>query len=115
MLGLEKVRNGKACFASQLKKCLGACAGQESIEAHNQRVIAALQDLHVQPWPYQGAIGIREDDAVHVIDCWAYLGTAASLEQASALVQKGQQRFDRDVYQILQKRLPRLSDQVILI
>jgi DNA polymerase-3 subunit epsilon len=113
LLGLEKLRGGKACFASQLKKCLGACAGKESIDAHNERLIAALQDLHVQPWPFDGAIGIRENDAVHVVDCWAYLGTASSLQQAPRLLEKGQQRFDRDVYQILQKWLPKLGARIV--
>jgi DNA polymerase-3 subunit epsilon len=113
LLGLEKVRNGKACFASQIRKCLGACAGHEPIEAHNQRIMAALQDLHVHPWPYDGAIGIREGEAVHVIDCWAYLGTAASLRQAPALLEKGQQRFDRDVYLILQRWLPKLGACIV--
>jgi DNA polymerase-3 subunit epsilon len=113
LLGLEKVKAGKACFANQVKKCLGACAGKESIESHNERVAAALQGLRLQPWPYDGAIGIRENDAVHVIDCWAYLGTAASLREASVLLEKGQQRFDRDVYQIMQKWLPGLGERIV--
>jgi DNA polymerase-3 subunit epsilon len=113
LLGLEKVRKGKACFASQIEKCLGACAGREPIESHNRRVIAALQELQMQPWPYDGAVGIRENDAMHVIDCWAYLGTAASLQQARALLEKGRQRFDRDVYQIMQKRLPKLDNRIV--
>ncbi|MDB5764813.1 MAG: polymerase subunit epsilon [Herminiimonas sp.] len=113
LLGLEKVKAGKACFANQVKKCLGACAGKESIESHNERVAAALQGLRLQPWPYDGAIGIRENDAVHVIDCWAYLGTAASLREASVLLEKGQQRFDRDVYQIMQKWLSGLGERIV--
>jgi DNA polymerase-3 subunit epsilon len=113
VLGLEKVRNGKPCFASQLKKCPGACAGKEPIEAHNERLALALQDLRLQPWPYAGAIGIREDEAVHVIDCWAYLGTAASMQEAAALREKGRQRFDRDVYLILQKWLPKLGKRIV--
>lgn len=113
LLGLEKVRKGKACFASQIKKCLGACEGREPIEAHNQRLLAALQEWHVQPWPYDGAIGIRENDAIHVIDCWAYLGTAQTLKQARALSGQGQQRFDRDVYQIVQKWLPKLDKRIV--
>jgi DNA polymerase-3 subunit epsilon len=113
LLGLEKVRNGKPCFARQVKKCRGACAGNESIDAHNQRILAALQELQLQPWPFDGAIGIREDAAVHVVDCWAYLGTVESLQQATALLEKGRQRFDRDVYQILQKRLPELGERIV--
>lgn len=113
MLGLEKLRAGKACFATQVKKCLGACAGAETIESHNERVVAALDGLRLQPWPYDGAIGIRENDALHVIDCWAYLGSVASVEEAAALLQKGGQRFDRDVYQIMQKWLPKLGERIV--
>lgn len=113
MLGLEKLRAGKACFATQVKKCLGACAGAETIESHNERVAAALDGLRLQPWPYDGAIGIRENNAVHVIDCWAYLGTVASVEEAAVLLQKGRQRFDRDVYQIMQKWLPKLGERIV--
>jgi DNA polymerase-3 subunit epsilon len=113
LLGLEKVRDGKACFASQVRKCMGVCAGKETIESHNQRVIAALQGLRLQPWPYDGAIGIRENDAMHVIDCWAYLGTVVSGQDAAELLGKGRQRFDRDVYQIMQKWLPRLDERIV--
>jgi DNA polymerase-3 subunit epsilon len=113
LLGLEKVRGGKACFASQVRKCLGACVGKEPIESHNERLLAALQSLQLQPWPYDGPIGIRENRAVHVIDAWAYLGTVESAQETAKLLQKGQQRFDRDVYQIMQKRLPGLGGRII--
>lgn len=114
-LGLEKVRGNKACFASQVGKCGGVCAGRESMESHNQRLLAALEGLRVQPWPYDGAIGIREGGTVHVIDGWAYLGSAQSGEETLALLQKGQHRFDRDVYQILQGWLPQLEDRIVLL
>jgi DNA polymerase-3 subunit epsilon len=113
LLGLERVRDGKPCFASQIRKCMGVCAGKETIESHNQRVAAALQGLRLQPWPYDGAIGIRENDAMHVIDCWAYLGTVASGQDVAELLGKGRQRFDRDVYQIMQKWLPRLDERIV--
>jgi hypothetical protein len=48
-----------------------------------------------------------------VVDCWAYLGTAASLHEAPALLERGQQRFDRDVYHIMQKWLPRLAEHIV--
>lgn len=112
-LGLEKSRGSKACFASQVGKCSGVCAGRESIESHNDRLIAALSELRVQPWPYEGAIGIRESDTVHVISGWAYVGSARSGDEILALLQKGQHRFDRDVYQILQDWLPRMEQHII--
>jgi DNA polymerase-3 subunit epsilon len=114
-LGLEKPCGGNGCAAAQKGKCLGACGDGEPIEAHNRRVMTALQDLRLQPWPYNGPIGIRENDAVHVIDAWAYLGTVNSAEQASALLKRGQHRFNRNVYQILQKRLPGLGGCIIVL
>jgi len=115
LLGLEKTRAGKPCFASQVRKCLGACAGQESVASHNERVIRALESLRLQPWPYDGAVAIPENDALHVVDHWAYLGTAQALEEAKALPEKGRRRFDRDVYRILHKRWPELKDAVIVL
>lgn len=112
-LGLEKARGGKACFASQIKKCLGVCAGREPVEEHNARVRAALNSIRLQPWPFDGAIGIREGESLHVIDGWAYLGSIDAREDASTLTARGRKRFDRDVYQILQKWLPKLGDSVI--
>ena len=115
LLGLEKGRAGKPCFASQIGKCGGACAGKESIEVHNARVQAVFDSLRLQPWPYNGAIAIREEPLWHVVDGWAYLGSAASLEEAQRMTQNGRSRFDRDVYHILQRRLPMLHDRLMNI
>jgi DNA polymerase-3 subunit epsilon len=113
LLGLDKGRTGKPCFASQVGKCKGACAGRESMAEHDERLLTALRNLHLQPWPYAGAIGIREGGMLHVIDCWAYLGSAATEEDAAALQQNGRHRFDRDVYQILRKWLPLLGERIV--
>lgn len=117
LLGLEKTPKAKAgspCFASQVGKCHGACAGRESIDSHNERLRTALSRLHLQPWPYPAAIGIRENGVLHVVDCWSYLGSAASEQEAAALAQNGRHRFDRDVYQILNKWFPKIGDQVVI-
>ncbi|WP_019142741.1 3'-5' exonuclease family protein [Noviherbaspirillum massiliense] len=113
LLGLQKGEAGKPCFASQVGKCRGACCGKESIESHNERLQAAMQPHHLQPWPYASAIGILEGDMLHVVDGWAYLGSARPASEAYALLQKGQQRFDQDVYQILQKWLPKLGEGIV--
>jgi DNA polymerase-3 subunit epsilon len=113
LLGLEKGRAGKPCFGSQVGKCRGVCAGRESLEEHNARVRAALEPMRLVPWPYHGAIAIRENHLWHVVDYWAYLGSAASLEEACGLVRMGRQRFDRDVYQILLPRLPDLQNGIV--
>jgi DNA polymerase-3 subunit epsilon len=48
---------------------------------------------------------LREsDEAVLVIDQWAYLGIARSEDElASLLESRGERQFDRDTYRILQK------------
>jgi DNA polymerase-3 subunit epsilon len=114
LLGLEKSK-GRACFASQVGKCSGACAGREDRDAHDARVLEALKAMHVQPWPYPGAIGLREGEATHVIDAWSYVGTALDEAQLAGLLARGQQPFDRDVYQILQKWLPKLGPRLRLL
>jgi DNA polymerase-3 subunit epsilon len=113
VLGLEKPKGRTACFASQVNKCRGTCAGRESIDSHNERTALALKDLHLQAWPYSGAIGIREQESIHVIDAWAYLGAVSSLEDAHKLARSGQHRFDGDVYQIMQKWLPRVQNDIV--
>ena len=111
-LGLEKPRGGKACFASQVKQCLGVCAGREPVEEHNARVREALSALRLQPWPYAGPVGILEGDNLHVVDGWAYLGTVHIHDDPGILTRRGQQPFDRDVYQLLNKKLASLGERV---
>lgn len=121
VLGLEKGwagrggSGGRPCFACQVGKCRGACAGRETLEAHDARLLAALAAWRLQPWPYAGPIGIREQGMLHVVDGWSYLGSSASEQKTAALLRKGRPRFDKDVYRILQKRLPALEGQVAVL
>lgn len=118
VLGLEKGWRGTAgrpCFACQIGKCRGACAGREKLEEHDARLLEALCAWRLQPWPYTGPIGICEQDMLHVVDGWSYLGSSTSEQETAALVCKGRPRFDKDVYQILQKRLPALEAQVVVL
>jgi len=110
LLGLEK-RSGP-CFAHQIKRCRGACAGIETAEAHALRLAAALAKLRVRAWPFPGRIGIRETAAggerceLHVLDQWCHLGTVRSEEELREL-QEGAPRplFDLDTYKILTRYL----------
>ena len=118
LLGLQKLRKdqgGRPCFASQIGKCSGACAGREQRAAHDVRLQQALDSLRLQAWPHAGPIGIREGEATHVINGWAYVGTAQNPAEVAALAARGQPPFDRDVYQILQKRLPKLGPRIRLL
>ena len=112
VMGLEKVRTGKACFASQVAKCSGACVGRESTTSHTARMLTALEKLRMRRWPYAGPIGIREGDALHVVSNWNYLGTARDESAAWALIEHGQTGFDRDVYQILHRKIDGMLTRV---
>ncbi len=107
LLGLETGKG--ACFAYQLKRCRGACVGQESEIQHRIRLMQALLPLRNQAWPYAGRIGIREISAdrkktdIHLFDHWCYLGTAeheAELNQLK-LFEDNDLMFDLDTYRIL--------------
>ncbi len=112
LLGLEKVRSGKACFASQVNQCTGACVGRETAAAHSARVLAALGPLRLRRWPFDGPIGIREGSVLHVVGNWSYLGTAADHVAACALIADGHPRFDHDVYHLLHKKIDGLHDRI---
>ena len=80
LTGLEdSPGEGMACFGRQIRRCQGACSGEEPYVAHQTRLMAALADLRILSWPYAGAMGIVElADGwrqVHVIDHWCYLGS----------------------------------------
>lgn len=110
LLGLEK-RNGP-CFAHQIKRCRGACAGKETPREHAARLATALAGLRVRAWPFPGRIGIRETTAggerceLHVLDQWCHIGTVRNEEELREL-QQGATRplFDLDTYKILTRYL----------
>ena len=117
-LGLEKrIKADKPCFAFQLHRCLGACVGKESIQAHQSRLEAALHSLKVKTWPYAGAVGLIEygtdgQQDTHVVHNWCYLGTARSESEIRHLLNQAPVRpaFDVDTYKILVRALH--NDQV---
>jgi DNA polymerase-3 subunit epsilon len=105
-LGWEK--RGGPCFARQVKKCRGACIGEETPAQHNVRLATALAPLRLADWPWQGRIAVREShpegtfDEVHVFERWSHLGTATSEEELGGLAEgRAEIDFDPDVYKIL--------------
>jgi DNA polymerase-3 subunit epsilon len=106
LLGLEKVKPGKPCFGHQLRRCKGACVGNEPYAKHTVRLISALVGLKLVSWPFTGPAMIREGEDAHVIDGWRYLGTAKSEEDMDALLDGRRPPFDRDTYKILAKTSP---------
>ncbi|QGY28913.1 excinuclease Cho [Pantoea cypripedii] len=116
LLGLESLRRERGCFRAALKRCAGACCGNETLSAHQQRLQAALEDLRVVCWPWPGAVGMVERGEtmtqIHVIDHWFWLGSVSSEEEARQL-QRASQGFDHDGYKILCR--PLLSGDYPLI
>ncbi len=115
-LGLEKLPPGKACFRAAIRQCAGVCRGDETPEAHRERLFTSLLALRVECWPYAGAIGLLERDAelqqIHVVRNWCYLGSAGTLDEARQLssVAAG---FDADGYKVLVR--PVLSQSVEIV
>ncbi len=111
-LGLEDGTG--SCFAYQVGKCRGACIGKEPLILHDTRLKLALSSLKMKAWPFPGRIALRErhpaggapeftrGSELHVLDRWAYLGTARSDEDLAALRERdASDAFDIDVYKIL--------------
>ena len=116
-LGWEK--RGGPCFARQVKKCRGACIGEETPEQHNLRLVTALAPWKVAAWPWPGRIVIRERDAdgrfeeAHVFDRWCHLGTVRSEEDLLDLAEsRSEIDFDPDVYKIVHSHVSKYRGTV---
>jgi DNA polymerase-3 subunit epsilon len=114
VLGIED--GAGSCLAYQVGKCRGACVGKEPLILHNTRLLLALSSLKLRAWPFPGRIALRERDPrggnpefargtdLHVVDHWAYLGTARTEEELAALsANDARPAFDVDVYRILMR------------
>jgi DNA polymerase III subunit epsilon len=110
ILGLE---SGKGrCFASQLKKCKGACCGQESLAMHQLRLMQALAQLRLKSWPYAGMVAVKEvctsseKTEIHLFNQWCHLTTVNDeADYFEALNQDNVFKFDHDTYKLLIKAL----------
>jgi DNA polymerase-3 subunit epsilon len=124
-LGFDKSgRSGQpgACFRHQIKRCAGACAGQESAHAHHARAAAAFAGLKTAAWPWRGPIAIVEEDRdreaadLHVVHNWCLLGTAHSEAEVAELLEGAPRpQFDLDHYKILARHLARGRTRVVEI
>ncbi len=111
----------QACFSYQLKRCKGACIGEESSEDYNARVQEALKDYQEEIWPYSGAIAIKEHCSVNkithflVVYQWRFLGYITEeyqLKQWEHLATKAMNYHD--TYKILFSYLNSQSDKEII-
>jgi len=110
LLGWEK--RGGPCFARQVRKCRGACVGEETPEAHNVRLATALEAKRIPDWPFAGPVAIVERDAArgveeaHVIHQWRHLGTARDEDELEALATSRRlPEFDPDILKVLRRWL----------
>jgi DNA polymerase-3 subunit epsilon len=112
-LGWEK--RGGPCFARQVRKCRGACIGEETPEQHNVRLATALAPWRVAEWPWTGRRAmVRERhpdgslEEAHVLDRWAHVGTARSAEELEDLAAtRVDIDFDPDIYALLRSHFAR--------
>jgi DNA polymerase-3 subunit epsilon len=91
-----------------VKKCRGACIGEEAPEQHHLRLLTALGPCRVREWPWAGRIFVRERNAesgleeAHVFDRWTHVGTARTAGELDDLFQaRAEIEFDPDIYKIL--------------
>ncbi len=106
LLGWEK--RGGPCFARQVRKCRGACIGEETPEQHHLRLATALAAHRFRDWRWPGRIAIRERhpegrlEHAHVFDRWCYLGSADSEASFDDLARsRVAADFDPDIYRIV--------------
>lgn len=112
LLGLEAEATGEPCSVYLEHRCSGACIGEESLVAHQQRLEQALAALKIQPWPFDGAAALEETAAdgrlaLHLVDNWCYLGTAWNEQEARSLLEQvpSHPAFDPDAYRIAARAL----------
>ena len=106
-LGVEADTKGRGCFRYAIRKCAGACCGEEDIEQHNARLRAALDEYSIAAWPYTGAIALKESfgrlKQYHVLHNWRYHGSYKSERSLKNYKLNQNTLFDADMYKILVK------------
>lgn len=118
LLGLESGKG--ACFASQIKRCNGACCGKEDKVIHHLKLKQALVKHRLKAWPYASKIGVREHNNfsnltdIHVFDQWCHLGTVNNENDLAELMQtRTVFAFDLDSYKLLLKMLAKSNIELI--
>lgn len=115
-LGLER---GKGpCFQFQLKRCDGACAGEESVAAHNARLLSVLDTERIAAWPFAGPLLLCERNVMpqpgqpaihyHLVNHWAYMGSFSTPKAARELLADSPlRRFDKEAYHLMRNAMIR--------
>ena len=109
LLGLENSRG--SCFAYHLKRCGGACVGEEPPDEYNARVEEAFARRRVYGWPYDGAVIIKEEPQMEgegelfFVDQWCLLSSIRYTAFGSGPFIRGTHTFDYDSYKVIYKYL----------
>lgn len=115
MLGAERGRG--PCFQYQIGRCQGACAGKETANTHNERLLIALERQRIAAWPFSGPILLEEICAdllhaqqpkrqYHLLNHWSYLGSFQRRDRARQAARRTADLvFDRDTYRIALRAL----------
>ena len=100
VLGLEKRKKDEPdfapCFAWQVRRCRGACCGEEAPEAHWERLAAALEAHRLPLWPHDDAVVLVEADpasgrtARHAVRGWCLVDASGATRA-----------FDHEAFRIL--------------
>jgi len=119
-LGWEK--RGGPCFARQVKRCRGACIGEETPRMHHLRLATALAPWRLADWPWSGRAIVRERDLqggleeAHVFDRWCHVGTARDEDALSALLEaRAEIDFDPDIYKIVRTFIAKHPQAVVCV
>lgn len=113
LLGLENTT--RACFGHRLNRCNGACVSAESPEAYNARFHSAFHNSKLRTWPYTTPIVVKErnedteQEALHVIDKWCYLGSVVPGDSFEDL--SPHYTFDLDAYRILYRYIMNIENE----
>ncbi|HET9112749.1 MAG TPA: exonuclease domain-containing protein [Burkholderiales bacterium] len=117
-LGLESGTG--PCFAYQLKRCDGVCAGKQSTTIHYLKFRQAMMAHRLKAWPYSGRIGIQEHNTlndksvIHIFEHWVHLATVDSGSDLEEMAYaKSEPVFDLDTYRLLVKELCRPDVKII--
>lgn len=117
-MGLENTRG--ACFGYHLKRCCGACIGEDPTDVYNARFDSAFGQYRLKAWPFSGLIAIKEFNEefemseVHILDKWCYLGSVSSLEDVVSLI-TDERKFEYDTYKIVHGFIHKFPDAIIKI
>jgi len=98
ILGIDTSR--EPCFGYKLEKCKGACIGKENPLRYNIRFIEAFGKDKIKPWPFDGAVTIREHDSIEQLtDTFHVNKWCLITSDDDSLI------FDYDIYKILVRYL----------